>query len=91
LKEKHIFEVGRSVYVLHHTRTNNEGEISKILNTANTKCEILENSCSAINIPQTVRSFRVALKLAKLAAIVAELVRAKTIGKGVLLLFTWVK
>lgn len=91
MKEKHIFEVGRSVYILHHTRTNNEGEISKILNTANAKCEILENSCSAIDIPQTLRSFRVALNLAKLVAIVADLVRAKTVENGFLLLFTWVK
>lgn len=62
-------------------RTNNEGEISKILNTANAKCEILENSCSAISTPQTLRRFRVALNLAKLVAIVAQLVRAMTVGK----------
>lgn len=47
LQEKHIFEVSRSVYILCHMRENNEGRISKILNTRNTKCEILENSCSA--------------------------------------------
>lgn len=57
LQEKHIFEVRRSVYILCHMRTNNEGRISKILNTRNTKCEIPENSCSAINIPQTLNNF----------------------------------
>lgn len=35
--------------------------------------------------------FKVALSLAKLIDIIAGLVRTKTIGKGVLLLFTWVK
>lgn len=50
LQEKHIFEVKSSVYILCHMRTNNGGGIIKILNTRNTKCEIPENSCSAINI-----------------------------------------
>lgn len=62
LQEKHIFEVSRSVYILCHMRANNEGRISKILNTRNTKCEILENSCSAINIPQTLNDFQSGFK-----------------------------